>query len=182
MTSASIAKPYAKAVFQVASSDNQVDRWLMLLEASATLSDNKDLINFMSSPTQSLENKSILFTNLILEILPSSPNTKEMNYVKLLIDNHRMLLSPYIYIEFQNIVNANNNTKYFDVCSAYTLSQKEKSDITSILSQGKDYTVKINVSIDNSLLGGVVVRDGDAIIDVSIREMANKLASHLLIN
>lgn len=182
MTPTSIARPYANAIFQIAMSDGQVDRWMILLDVTTTLCKNKDLISFMSSPTPTFENKISLITNLVMELLPSSPTTKEMNFIKLLIKNQRLILSSEIYIEFQNYLNDKNKTKCFDVFSAHALTKPEKKKITNILSQGEDYTVNINVSIDKSLLAGIVVRDGDAVIDVSIREMTHKLASHLSIN
>jgi F-type H+-transporting ATPase subunit delta len=75
--------------------------------------------------------------------------------------------------------NLNSDAKAFHVTSAYKLSKKEEDEIIKDLSDKYKTTVSIDIEIDENLVGGVVIKEGDKVIDLSIKARVNELGSQL---
>ncbi len=177
-----IAKPYANAIFDIAEQNKSHSDWKGVLEAGAQLVGDATMQAFITSPGATRANKSEAMTTLFKSILGRALNTNEINFVVLLLDNGRVNALPSILALFDAMTNLSSDAKAFHVTSAYKLSAKEVKQIVSDLSDKYNTTVSIDTEIDDSLIGGVVIKEGDKVIDLSTKARVDELGSCLSIN
>lgn len=177
-----IAKPYANAIFEIAEQNKSHSDWRGVLEAGAQLASDGNMQAFIASPSATNENKAQAVTALFKSILGRSLNNKETSFVALLLDNSRIDALPSMLELFDTMNNLSSDAKAFNVISAYKLSAAEEKQIVKDLSDKYKTTVSIDTEIDDDLVGGVVIKEGDKVIDLSIKARVNELGSRLSIN
>jgi F-type H+-transporting ATPase subunit delta len=99
--------------------------------------------------------------------------------VRLLADNRRLTLIPQISELFDTLKDAREKSIDVEVSSAYALSDAVVASLTAALEKRLDRTVKLHSKVNKQLIGGVVIRAGDTVIDNSVRGKLNKLAESL---
>ncbi|MDG2353443.1 MAG: F0F1 ATP synthase subunit delta [Gammaproteobacteria bacterium] len=177
-----IAKPYANAVFEIAEQNKSHSDWRGVLEAGAQLANDENMQAFIASPGATNENKAQAVVALFGSILGRALNTEETSFVALLLDNSRIGALPSMLELFDAMSNLSSDAKTFHVISAYKLSAAEEKQIVSDLSDKYSTTVSIDTEVDENLVGGVVIKEGDKVIDLSIKARVNELGSRLSIN
>jgi F-type H+-transporting ATPase subunit delta len=175
-----IAKPYAKAINDIATSGNNFDSWQTTLDGLGAISTSTEGKEFISSPKLSFENKTKFITGALSSIIGRDTNEQENNLVALLVSNDRIAASSSIAELFSNFAaSVGNKSKKISVISAYELSSDEQTKITADLKQKFGCEIILETSIDASLVGGVVIKDGDKVIDTTISASIEKLAACL---
>ena len=101
------------------------------------------------------------------------------NFLKLLAHNGRLKALPQICEEFLSLRKEHDNQIDVEVTSATELSDSQLAEISSKLEQRLERKVKLNCSVDATLLSGVIIRAGDLIIDNSTRGRLNRLSTEL---
>jgi len=101
------------------------------------------------------------------------------NFVRVLAENHRLLLLPEIATHYEELRAAVENTLDVEVISAVTLSDAQADKLKQALSTRLKRTVRMQNSVDSTLLGGAVVRAGDLVIDGSLKGRLERLATDL---
>lgn len=169
-----IARPYAKAVFDCAANQKQLDAWAELLASALSIIHYPGLKTWLNDPTVRSDERLDLF----LSILTDSSDLQK-NFLRLLVLHHRLeLLSEiewwygYFRSEYENTITAR-------VTSAYPLTSSQSLKLK--LSLGKHFSKKVFLENqeDSSLLGGAVIRVGDHVFDGSGRKRLKMLGEQL---
>ena len=101
------------------------------------------------------------------------------NLIKVLMDNHRLSLLPEIAAQYEYLRAEEESTLTATVSSAFELNDSQKTNLTSALKKRFDREIELECSIDQALLGGMIIRAGDVVIDGSALGKLNKLAVEL---
>lgn len=167
-----LARPYAKAAFEYALAQNDLGGWSKQLATAAAVAKSATLKKLLSSPALTAEQRA----KALLDVCADALSDKVRNFVRVLADNKRLQLLPDIQAQFEQLKANQEKSVDVDVVSAFALD----GDLTQRLAQalrGKlQREVTINASVDSSLLGGILVRAGDVVIDGSVRGRLVKLA------
>lgn len=177
-----VAKPYANAIFEIAEQDNTHVYWRSILELGASIANDTTMRVFIASPRLSKTDKLEAITTVFSSALGRGLNTQEKTFVGLLLDNDRIGALPNILELFDAMSNLRSDAKVFHVISAYKLNKKEEDEIIKDLSDKYKATISIDTKIDENLVGGVVIREGDKVIDLSIRARVDALGSQLSVS
>ncbi len=170
-----IARPYAEAVFARALETDSVDQWADALELISVIAENESIADLMSNPSVSHERKE----QLLLEIVAERVDTEANNLLRLLVENNRLLAAPEIAALFQQMKNERAGSMDVDVTSAYVLKPAQKKELAAALKKTFGREVNINSTKDPALIGGIVIRAGDMVIDGSIAGQLSRLANEL---
>jgi F-type H+-transporting ATPase subunit delta len=170
-----LARPYAKAAFEYALAGNTLDQWSSMLGTLAEVLAQPPVAALMASPALTLQAQA----QRIIEICGDSLDNQGQNLVHLLAENRRLQLIPAIRAQFEQLKAQRQKTVDVTVTSAHPLDEGQQEKLSQALSQKLDRAVNMTVAIDQSLIGGVVVRAGDTIIDGSLRGRLSKLAEAL---
>jgi F-type H+-transporting ATPase subunit delta len=176
MRPSTTARRYAEAAFDVARKEGQTDRWLAELQ-QALQTYHRDIVRtYFDDPNVAREEK--------VETLPSlfpGLSQEPLNLLRVLTIKHRMHLLPSIVTDFEHQVRQARGVLEAELTVARPISEEEKQTILQRLKSitGKD--VQAQVSVDPSILGGVVVRIGDQVIDASIAGRLDRLRQQLAV-
>ena len=173
--SITLARPYANAAFEVAAADNALAQWSQMLKTLAAVSSQAKISELLKSPALTAQQQS----DALLSICGDSVSGKGSNMVRLLADNRRLALLPQISELFDTLKDAREKSIDVEVSTAYALSDAVVTSLTAALEKRLDRTVKLHSTVNKQLLGGVVIRAGDTVIDNSVRGKLNKLAESL---
>ncbi len=181
MELAVIAKPYANAIFELAQQNKLHLQWKMVLDAGAQLFGDQQMRRFIASPNVLRQDKLSTIKALLKSILARKLSKQEAAFIGVLLDNNRTNALPSIATLFESLMNTTNDAKLFNVISAYQLSEPEKEQIVSDLENQYNKAVSIDTAVDKDLVGGVIVKDGDKVIDMSIKAQVDELGLRLSI-
>ena len=170
-----IAKPYARAVFKIAQQDKSQNDWKALLEAAASLVKDKQFQNYLDSPNVTKQDKEEAVQKLVARIINRKLATKENEFLSLIMDNDRTEVLPSILSLFDDQANIFEEAKTFQVISAYKLTATEEKGIVVSLSEKYNASVSIETTIDETLIGGLIIKLGDKVIDMSIKARTDEL-------
>jgi F-type H+-transporting ATPase subunit delta len=172
---ATIARPYAKAAFEYARETNAFAAWSQGLKAAAQIVADPSVAPLTKSPQWPLAN----LVSLITDVAGAELDAGMQNFVRVLAENHRLLLLPEISAHYEELRAAVENTLDVEVISAATLSDAQAEKLKQALSTRLKRTVRMQNSVDSTLLGGAVVRAGDLVIDGSLKGRLERLATDL---
>lgn len=167
-----LARPYARAAFEVAVSEGQLQTWMEAMNQVAALTAKPELQELLTSPTLSGTQKAALLT----DILGESPESNLGRFVGVLAENKRLLLMPEIRELFQLMKAQHENAVDVSITTAFPMDEQVLQQLRTVLSGRLGRQVKIASSIDRGLLGGALIRAGDTVIDGSVRGRLDKLA------
>jgi len=172
-----IARPYARAIFELAQSTAQQEIWSQLLLWLEYVILDKQAENFFVNPTIDATIK----VKFIMSLNVTIPTTGE-NLIKILAKSNRWILIQSIRGIYEKYLAAAKGLLEVDLISASVLSVAEKANIISKLSAKYGKKVALAVQVDPALFGGVIVKAGDDVIDASIKGQLQALHAHLLGN
>lgn len=175
-----IARPYAKAIFQYALDTKQLSAWSNLLHYLASIMLESETSRFINNPSTTPEMHSQLFLDLIEASNHVQPRKAIENLIHLLAENKRLPALADIYAQFEAMRAEEEKTIVVDVSSFSVLNNTQRDRLIASLSQRMQRRVNLKETLDKSLLGGAVIRAGDFVIDGSVRGKLNKLASVLV--
>jgi F-type H+-transporting ATPase subunit delta len=172
---ATLARPYASAVFKRAKETGTAEKWsqsLAFLEAVLT---NQDVSRIVDNPNVSNERKSAL----MLELCGDKVDPEAGNFLQLLVHNKRLGLVPYIARLYEELKAQDEGYIEADVYTAYALTKEAKAQFASSLEKKLGKKVRMKAAVDKTLIGGVLVRAGDKVIDGSIRGQLKQMQKTL---
>ena len=164
-----LARPYAKAAFEFARDSQQLTEWSDMLTTAGKVAQQAKVVELLSSPSITSSQMAEAFCGLIGDELTASG----ANFIGTLANNKRLLLLPQISEQFAVLKAQQEQTVEVEVTTAYELSEAEAEQLAQAFAKKLSREVKLSSTVDADLLGGVVVRAGDMVIDGSMR---NKLA------
>ncbi|HBV76497.1 MULTISPECIES: F0F1 ATP synthase subunit delta [Vibrio] len=169
-----IARPYAKAAFEFSVEKEAVDQWSEMLSFAAEVTKNEDVIGLLNKALVA-EQLAEIFISICAEF-----DEHGQNFIKVLAKNGRLKALPEICEEFLILKKELDNQVDVEITSATTLTETQLAELSSKLEQRLDRKVKLNCSVDETLLSGVIIRTGDLIIDNSTRGRLNRLSDALM--
>ncbi|MGL6028477.1 MAG: F0F1 ATP synthase subunit delta [Legionella sp.] len=175
--STTIARPYAKAIFEHALAEKKLAEWseYLLLLAQSVMT--PAAAQFIASPASTDAQQ----VDLLLSVCNAKvkEDSAVSNLVSLLAANNRLMLLPEINALYEVHRAEQEKTLVVDVISFSTVSSAQQEQLIESLSKRLQRKVALNISIDPLLLGGAIIRAGDLVIDGSVRGKLNKLSTGL---
>lgn len=163
---ATLARPYAVAAFKQAKETGTTEIWSQALAFISAVLENKAIISLIDNPNLSRQNLSAL----MIEICQGHVNKESENFLKLLVENDRLTLVPTITVLFEAFKADDEGYIAVEVTTAYAFSNKEDElSFATTLEKTLGKKVHMQITVDRSLIGGVLVRAGDKVIDGSVR-------------
>ena len=162
---ATLARPYAAAVFKRAKETHATAKWSQSLAFMSAVLKNEDISVVVDNPKVNKQRLSAF----MLDICQEHVNEENGNLLKLLVHNNRLVLLPYIAKIFEAYKAEDEGYAEVEVVTAYALSKEAKQNLATTLEKTLGKEIHMNVTVDKSLIGGVLVRAGDKVIDGSIR-------------
>ncbi len=172
---ATLARPYAAAVFKRAKETGASKNWSKNLAFLTSVLSDKTIFSVIGDPKIGKSNLSAL----LLDICDGQLDQEGQNFLKLLIENNRLSLVPAIAELFETYKSEDEGSIEIDVTTAYAFTKESKQSFNTTLEKVFGKKVSMKVVIDSSLIGGVLVRAGDQVIDASVRGQLQQLAQRL---
>lgn len=170
-----VARPYAQAAFDEARRLDDLKGWSAILQSLAQAVINPEIHAIITSP-RAVKNQ---LAELMLALCGDKVSETQRNFIKLLVESQRLSLLPEIVMLFEIMrAEAEQNVDVV-VTSAFDLSDAQKQKITAALRKRMGREIKLSCETDRKLLGGVIIRAGDKVIDGSARTHLSELANAL---
>jgi F-type H+-transporting ATPase subunit delta len=172
---ATIARPYAKAAFEYARDTHSFAPWSQGLGMAAEIVSDPRVADLTRSPLWSAAE----LAGLIVDVAAPKLDAGMQNFVRVLAENHRLLVLPEIAAHYEILRAAVENTVEVDVVSAVALDPPQQAKLAAALTARLKRRVHMHNSVDAALLGGAIVRAGDLVIDGSLKGRLARLATEL---
>jgi F-type H+-transporting ATPase subunit delta len=170
------ARRFAEAAFEVGTRDGTLQTWRTELDASAARLGGDEAMDVLSNPAIPVDQRHNAVTGL-LEGIASQP---VQNLIQLLLKRGRIEQLPRVAAEFRRLDDRRQGITHATATSATALTPDEIRELTARLEQSTGGRIALDVQVDPSLLGGLVVRVGDRLIDGSVRGRLERLRNQLI--
>ena len=171
-----LARPYAKAVFQVASEQNNTAGWSENLALLKAVTGHQAVARLIASPSMTAG----LQIEKLAGLLGDDIDDSTKNFLTILAENKRLPLLPQIADLYEELKAQKERSVDVSISAAYPLDEQTESKLAAALREKLQRDIKVKTSIDKSLLGGVLVKAGDIVIDGSIKGRLAKLAGAMI--
>jgi F-type H+-transporting ATPase subunit delta len=172
---ATIARPYAKAAFSYARANNAVAAWSQGLEIAAEILADPRVAAVVKNPEWSATD----LADFIDGVAGAKLDAAMQNFVRVLAENRRLLLLPEIAAHYHVLRAQIENTVEVEVISAVALDAAQADKLRQALDARLKRRVRMQNSVDATLLGGAVIRAGDLVIDGSLKGRLERLGTEL---
>ncbi len=170
---ATIARPYAEALFKAAAADlNGTSQWL---DALAAVAGNPQLLDFAANPKITDQQVFDVITGVAKVQLPASGQ----NFLRAVIEAGRLAAMPEIASQFQALKNAQGGSSDAVVYSAFPIDAAALADVRVALEKRFGRKLNLSVQEDPSLIGGIRVAVGDEVLDTSIKARLEQMKAAL---
>ena len=168
-----VAERYASSLFELASADNAVDAVAKDLDQfQAMIDGSEELQRLVKSPVFSADDQ----YNSVVALNAKTKMTGLVgNFLKVVARNRRLFAYPEIVRAYHKIVADDRGQVIADVRSAHALSAAQEKELAAALSSSTGKTVSIHLTVDPSLLGGLIVKIGSRQVDTSLRTKLSTL-------
>jgi F-type H+-transporting ATPase subunit delta len=170
-----IARPYAQAIFSLAQEQGDLKGWSDMLQFAAAVAADPEMVAVIDSPR--FDNAQV--ADLFIEICGDKLNDAGKNMIRVLAENDRLEVLPEVAELYEAERSAVEGTIVAEVISATTLNDAQQKNIAEALKKRLGRDVTLECKIDESLLGGAIIRAGDVVIDGSVVGKLEKLTSAL---
>ena len=167
-----IARPYARAVFEQAQEEGDLQKWSVMLQLLKLIVSDPAMQSAIKNPR--LEREKL--AELILDICGKHLTESGRNFVNLLVDAGRISVAPQIHALFEEKKDRAEGVAGVEVISAYPLDDNQQEKIKKIMAKRLGKKIDITTRIDKSLIGGAVIRAGDSVIDASLKGRLKQLS------
>ena len=171
----SIARPYAKAAFEYALEHQQLREWHTFLSNAALT---------MASPEMQslLKNSNItsdVIKSILIDVCDSSLDDSRYNFIELLASYKRLALFPEIVSLYKELVTQHDHAIDVDVFTVIPLTSEQQQALKKSLEEKLRRKIILHPAINKELMGGMLIRAGDLVIDSSIRHRLQLLTQEL---
>lgn len=168
-----VARPYAKAIFEIARAGDSLAEWAELLALASGVVEDESFHGALHSP----DVDPAMLTDIVIDICGERAGELETNFIRLLAENGRLYCLPAIGQEFERLRDEYENIADVQVTSAVPLSDEQKQRFAAAMRSRLGKEVRLHCQVDPALVGGAVLRSGDMVIDGSVRGRLDQLAS-----
>jgi F-type H+-transporting ATPase subunit delta len=167
-----VARPYAQAAFDEAQKLGELKAWSEMLHAAAEAVAQQD----MQAIIHSTKVTTAQLNNIMLAVCGGKLTATAHNFIKLLVENKRLVVLPEILEMFEMLRAEAEKSVDVVVTSAFDLNDAQKQKIAAALKVRMGREIKLSCETNRELLGGIVIRAGDKVIDGSARTRLSELA------
>jgi F-type H+-transporting ATPase subunit delta len=172
---ATIARPYAKAAFETALPARAFAQWSAGLNVVAEIVVDPRVTELVKNPELAAPS----VADFIIGVAGDKLDANMQNFVRVLAENHRLLLLPEILAHYEVMRADIENTVDVEVISAVKLDPAQADKLAGALNTRLKRRVNMHNSVDASLLGGAVIHAGDLVIDGSVKGRLQRLRTEL---
>jgi len=173
---ATIARPYAEAVFKLAESGGQFTPWTELLARLAQAVAHPEVRACIGNPNVSAAK----LTDVLVSVMGEGVSAEARNFVHLVVANRRLEAVGEIRELYEDMVNEREGVVDAEIASAFPLDDGQLKELVGSLERRFKRKVEPRVAVDKSLIGGVTVKVGDEVIDGSVRGKLAAMSAALL--
>jgi F-type H+-transporting ATPase subunit delta len=177
-----IARPYARALFDLANANGELARWSDALHAAAALVNDPSAKRVFSLPDLS-EQKRVALALGVFEALPTGKpwlSPQGTNLLTLLVENDRLAALPEIAVQFDALKYEAENKVKAKLVSAVAVDRAIADKVVTALEKKLGRKVELELEVDPTLIGGAVIRAEDLVIDGSLRTQLQRLGESLV--
>ncbi len=166
---ATIARPYAEALYKAQASD--LASTLAWLDELAVVAENESLLQFADSPKVTQAQVFDLISGVLRTALPEAGQ----NFLRLVIENHRLAAVPEMAQQLRALINQHSGVSDAVVFSAFPMDAAALADLSATLERRFNRKLNLSVQIDESLIGGIRVAVGDEVLDTSVKARLERM-------
>lgn len=170
-----LARPYAKAAFELAVAENATGRWSEMLAMAKTAVTEKSLAGLLESPHAT----SRQIVQILADTAGEAFSEKFNNFLTVLADNKRLSLLPEIAVLYQVLREEADKLLRVRVVSAFALDENQSERMKNALGKRFNREILLETEVDKSVIGGAVIYAGDQVIDGSLKDRLAKLSNSL---
>lgn len=177
-----VARPYARAIFDIAVDGNDLEGWSKALEAAAAVAADKAAHDWLEQPARTDDERCDFVSSLAAELPDASviQSPAGRNLLKLLSENDRLDALAEISEQFEALKAARENRISVTLVAASPVDAAQADSVASALGRKLGRDVELKLEVDESLLGGAIVRAEDMVIDDSLKTRLARLTSSLI--
>lgn len=169
------ARPYARAIFELAEAGKGEKKWSEQLLFMSTVAADENMREALDNPRFSKQQTAELF----IQVCDQQVNEQGRNLIKLLAENDRLVLLPEITVLYEQLRSEAEGSIDAEVISAFEVSDGQQKAIAKSLKKRLGRDIKLTTRIDTSLMGGAIIRAGDLVIDGSLQGRLRKITGAL---
>lgn len=173
---ATLARPYANAVYELAKQAGQVEQWSRALALLVQITEADEVQELLSSPIATHMQRAHTLNELLGE---ESDLAETRRFVSVLSENGRLDLLSDIAEMFEAKRAEDSKVMDVTIVSAVPLSEDQEATYKEVLQKRFDRDVVVALEVDASLIGGAFIRAGDTVLDGSVRGKLNKMQEAL---
>ncbi len=175
METATVARPYAEALFQIAQKQD-LTQWSQLIDALANIGSHPQVLEVANNP--SLRKDQI--AEILFSIFHCENDEQVKNFIRVLVDNDRVSLLPEIARQFAELKNASQGAAIAKIVTAFPLSEAQTNELVGKLEKRFGRKLIPTIEVDKSLIGGICATVGDEVLDLSVRGKLQKMQETLV--
>lgn len=172
---ATLARPYAKAAFELAQGESALARWDEMLSLAGAIVSDASMTKLLESPDIS-DGEAV---TILVEVAGDLLDSRFKDYLSVLAGNGRLPLLPQVSELFRQLREEAEKRLSVRVVSAIPLDDSQSARLKEALARRFECEIELNNEIDTSIIGGAVVYAGDQVIDGSLRGRLQKLSNSL---
>lgn len=170
-----IARPYGVAVFEIAKTAGRIEDWRVFLATLESITLNEDFSRLIGNPLFSVE----LVNEVILGSFLNAPDADQKNFIKLLLTSRRIRIFREIKDVFDALSEEDSGVLTAEVSTPYMLTDEEKRLIELEVRNKFGKNCVLEISVLPELIGGILIKVGDSVVDLSIKGRLGAFARHM---
>ena len=175
-----LARPYAQAAYRQAERESAVDTWSEGMELLAAVTGDPELAKLLADPRVPADRVTDLVLDVLIEVGGDGFSPTLANFVRVLGEGRRLGLGPEIARLFEAERSRRAGRSAVEIVSAYELDPPQVELLAQAIGRRLGREITLETAVDDSLIGGVVIRIGDSVIDASLAGRLRELAQDLV--
>jgi len=171
-----IARPYAQAAFDIAQAKSDFASWSDMLTVAAMVSRDSNMAEAIVSPHIKDED----LVSLFLEVCGDKLNNDGKNFIRVLAENKRLSILSDIAAVYEQYRADAEGTVDAEVVSAFPISEAQQQNLIASLKKRLGRDISLTTRVDETLIGGAIVRAGDMVIDGTVTRHLDDLTHSLM--
>lgn len=182
-TATSIARPYANAAFSAAKESRQLPLWSQALKNFSLAVQDSQMSALLKNPFTTKKQLADLFIDFLHKVSGDGLMNSYLpidNFIRVLAEKKRLALLPNISDLFEESVAKESGYVSLTVTSAYTMDAQQQASVKEKLSQQLKSALVVRFQVDETVMGGLLVRSGNWVLDGTIKGQLQRLKSALI--
>ena len=175
-----LARPYAQAAYRQAERESAVDTWSEGMELLAAVTGDPELAKLLADPRVPADRVTDLVLDVLIEVGGDGLFPTMANFVRVLGEGRRLGLGPEIARLFEAERSRRAGRSAVEIVSAYELDPPQVELLAQAIGRRLGRELTLETAVDDSLIGGVVIRVGDSVIDASLAGRLRELSQELV--